>query len=76
MSSSPVPVAWFCRGTVPPGGPSDIPRGAKHAGGGRASRADQPIIDQRLADLGDAFDLTEPFQRICQAIEEAQQAVR
>ena len=38
--------------------------------------ADQPTIHERLADLGDSFDLAEPFQRIREAIEEAQQAVR
>ena len=37
---------------------------------------DQPLITERLAELADWFDLAEPFDRIRQAIEEAQQAVR
>ena len=34
------------------------------------------LIAERLGELGEAFDLAEPFQRIREAIEEAQQAVR
>jgi hypothetical protein len=37
---------------------------------------DRRLIAERLADLADSFDLSEPFQRIRDAIEEAQQAVR
>jgi len=37
---------------------------------------DRRLIHQRLAELAESFDLTEPFQRIREAIEEAQQAVR
>ena len=37
---------------------------------------DRQLIGQRLAGLSDSFDLVEPFQRIREAIEEAQQAVR
>lgn len=37
---------------------------------------DRRIITERLAELADSFDLVEPFQRIRDAIEEAQQAVR
>jgi hypothetical protein len=37
---------------------------------------DQRIIAERLTDFADTFDLAEPFQRIRDAIEEAQQAVR
>ena len=37
---------------------------------------DRRLIAERLADLADSFDLAEPFQRIRDAIEEAQQAVR
>jgi hypothetical protein len=37
---------------------------------------DRRLITERLADLADLFDLAEPFQRIRDAIEEAQQAVR
>jgi hypothetical protein len=37
---------------------------------------DRRLIAERLTDLADSFDLTEPFQRIRDAIEEAQQAVR
>ena len=37
---------------------------------------DRGLIDRRLAELADSFDLAEPFQRIRDAIEEAQQAVR
>ncbi len=37
---------------------------------------DRRLIDERLADLAESFDLAEPFQRIRDAIEEAQQAVR
>jgi len=34
------------------------------------------VIEQRLGELGESFDLVEPFGRIREAIEEAQQAVR
>jgi hypothetical protein len=34
------------------------------------------VIEQRLSELTEAFDLAEPFGRIREAIEEAQQAVR
>jgi hypothetical protein len=37
---------------------------------------DRRLIGERLADLAESFDLAEPFQRIRDAIEEAQQAVR
>jgi hypothetical protein len=37
---------------------------------------DRRLIGTRLADLADSFDLAEPFQRIRDAIEEAQQAAR
>jgi hypothetical protein len=37
---------------------------------------DRRLITERLADLAESFDLAEPFQRIRDAIEEAQQAVR
>jgi len=37
---------------------------------------DRRLIAERLADVADSFDLAEPFQRIRDAIEEAQQAVR
>jgi hypothetical protein len=37
---------------------------------------DRQRIRQQLADLGESFDLSEPFLRIREAIEEAQQAAR
>ncbi len=37
---------------------------------------DRRLITERLAELADSFDLAEPFHRIRDAIEEAQQAVR
>jgi hypothetical protein len=37
---------------------------------------DRRIVGERLVELDDTFDLTEPFDRIRCAIEEAQQAVR
>jgi hypothetical protein len=37
---------------------------------------DRQLIAARLADMAESFDLAEPFQRIRDAIEEAQQAVR
>jgi hypothetical protein len=37
---------------------------------------DRRSIVERLGDLAESFDLAEPFQRIREAIEEAQQAVR
>ena len=37
---------------------------------------DRGLVTARLAELADSFDLSEPFQRIRAAIEEAQQAVR
>jgi hypothetical protein len=37
---------------------------------------DRRLIAERLADLAESFDLAEPFGRIRDAIEEAQQAVR
>lgn len=37
---------------------------------------DRQLIAERLADMAETFDLVEPFQRIRDAIEEAQQAVR
>lgn len=40
-----------------------------------ASSEDRQIIAERLADLSESFDLTEPFTRIREAIEEAQQGV-
>jgi hypothetical protein len=39
-------------------------------------QADCQLIGQRLADVAESFDLSEPFGRIRDAIEEAQQAVR
>jgi hypothetical protein len=42
----------------------------------KRAESDQPLITERLAELADWFDLAEPFDRIRQAIEEAQQAVR
>ena len=40
------------------------------------SAEDRPAVTQRLADLLPSFDLSEPFGRIREAIEEAQQAAR
>jgi hypothetical protein len=40
------------------------------------TEADRQLIGQRLADIADSFDLAEPFGRIRDAIEEAQQSVR
>jgi hypothetical protein len=40
------------------------------------SEADSPLITGRLAELSESFDLAEPFGRIREAIEEAQQAAR
>ncbi len=40
------------------------------------SEADSPLIAGRLAELSESFDLAEPFGRIREAIEEAQQAAR
>ena len=37
---------------------------------------DRRLVGERLAELAESFDLAEPFQRIRDAIEEAQQAVR
>jgi len=37
---------------------------------------DRRIASERLADLSESFDLVEPFTRIREAIEEAQQAMR
>lgn len=37
---------------------------------------DRRLITERFAELAESFDLAEPFQRIRDAIEEAQQAVR
>jgi hypothetical protein len=37
---------------------------------------DRRLIGERLVELAESFDLAEPFQRIRDAIEEAQQAVR
>jgi hypothetical protein len=37
---------------------------------------DRRLVAERLAELAESFDLAEPFQRIRDAIEEAQQAVR
>ena len=37
---------------------------------------DRQLIRQQLSGLGDSFDLSEPFLRIREAIEEAQQAAR
>jgi hypothetical protein len=42
----------------------------------REAEADRRLITERMADLAESFDLAEPFQRIRDAIEEAQQAVR
>jgi hypothetical protein len=40
------------------------------------SNGDRQLITERLAELAESFDLAEPFGRIREAIEEAQQAVR
>jgi hypothetical protein len=40
------------------------------------AQEDRRLATERLADLADSFDLAEPFQRIRDAIKEAQQAVR
>ena len=40
------------------------------------AEGDATLIAQRLAELSESFDLAEPFERIRQAIEEAQQAAR
>ena len=48
-----------------------FPRGAKHAGRGRAVAGRPPLIAGRLAELGESFDLAEPFGRIREAIAEA-----
>ena len=46
-------------------------------GGGTRREADAPgVIAGRLAELGESFDLAEPFRRIREAIAEAQQAAR
>jgi len=37
---------------------------------------DRRLVTERLAEIADSFDLAEPFERIRNAIEEAQQAVR
>jgi hypothetical protein len=37
---------------------------------------DRQLVAERLGELAETFDLAEPFQRIREAIEEAQQAVR
>jgi hypothetical protein len=37
---------------------------------------DRRLITERLGEVAESFDLAEPFQRIREAIEEAQQAVR
>jgi hypothetical protein len=37
---------------------------------------DRRLITERLDELAASFDLAEPFQRIREAIEEAQQTVR
>jgi hypothetical protein len=37
---------------------------------------DRQFVVAQLTDLAESFDLAEPFQRIREAIEEAQQAVR
>jgi hypothetical protein len=37
---------------------------------------DRRLVAERLMELAESFDLAEPFQRIREAIEEAQQAVR
>ena len=42
----------------------------------RRAEEDRRLIGERLADLAESFDLAEPFQRIREALEEAQQAVR
>jgi hypothetical protein len=38
--------------------------------------ADRTVVQERLAELADAFDLAEPFDRIREAIEEAQRVGR
>jgi hypothetical protein len=40
------------------------------------AQEDRRLVGERLAELAESFDLAEPFQRIRDAIEEAQQAVR
>ena len=50
--------------------------GSNHLAVPRQSDADRQLIADRAGSLYDSFDLSEPFERIRQAIEEAQQAVR
>ncbi len=50
--------------------------GSNHLAVARQSDADRQLIADRAGSLYDSFDLNEPFERIRQAIEEAQQAVR
>jgi hypothetical protein len=50
--------------------------GRNRLGVPQRSEDDRQRITERLADLDESFDLAEPFLRIRQAIEEAQQAVR
>lgn len=40
------------------------------------SERDRPLIVERIGRLAESFDLAEPFQRIREAIEEAQRSVR
>ena len=50
--------------------------GRNHLAVSEPAVSDRPLIEQRLARLAESFDLAEPFGRIRQAIEEAQQNVR
>ena len=50
--------------------------GSNHLAVPETSAGDRPLIQERLGDIPPSFDLAEPFSRIRQAIEEAQQAVR
>jgi len=50
--------------------------GRNHLALPERAEGDRQLITEGLAELADSFDLAEPFQRIRDAIEEAQQAVR
>ena len=48
--------------------------GGRRLGVAAPHAADRALVVERLAGLGDGFDLAEPFERIAAAIEEAQKA--
>jgi hypothetical protein len=50
--------------------------GRNHLALPERAEEDRQLITEGLAELADSFELAEPFQRIRDAIEEAQQAVR